>query len=479
MAIAHAVVAREIGRSLRGSDHVIGRYRERGARQGDIDQGRAQGLVLGQRGANEHGHRGVETIAEVLPGKADTQPREGLPQLRDVVVHGPLGAGGVARIVARHRRQHKRAVFGAVRHRAALIETGGVGDHAQAGYAAVGRFEARDTAKGRRLTNRAARVRARRRSYEARGNRGGGPARRAARHALSIPGIAAHTVKTALVGGAHRELVHIGLAERHGAGGMQALDHGGVVGRGEIVEHARGATRAHTPRAKNVFVCDGNPRERPGPARRAALVGGPRLSPGARRIDGNEAVEIAIGRFDTRQRLFRERDTGGRAGLQGRAQGGESLFEPRISHALCSSRCSPKQADKSRSLEHPRHEVKPLVDGGGQRLQPLALIVFRDPIPAQGLAGVQRVGHRLQTLYRRRLQLFEEFEGGVEALREGHKLRVARPQTGESGHRADRVAADGHGRGGRQSSVGGAPYPICSLPNTPAVGTLAPHCRAE
>ena len=129
----------------------------------------------------------------------------------------------------------RRIAHGA-RHRPHLVERRGVGDDAVAADAAVGRLDADDAAVRGRLADRAAGIGAERAETLARGDRGGRAARRAARHALAVPGIARAAVGGVLVRRAHGELVAVELADAHRAGVEQAARDGGVVGRDEVLE---------------------------------------------------------------------------------------------------------------------------------------------------------------------------------------------------------------------------------------------------
>ena len=80
------------------------------------------------------------------------------PSERRVIRDRPVGAGGVARIVAGERLQHQRAILGGPRHRADMVEAEGGRRDAGAADETVGRLEPGDAAKGRRAADRAAGV---------------------------------------------------------------------------------------------------------------------------------------------------------------------------------------------------------------------------------------------------------------------------------------------------------------------------------
>ena len=59
------------------------------------------------------------------------------------------------------------------------------------------------------------------------------------------------------------QLVQRGLAEQHGAGGLQPLHHGGVVIRHVVRKELRAARGADAPGAKHVLDCHGDAMQRP------------------------------------------------------------------------------------------------------------------------------------------------------------------------------------------------------------------------
>src|SRR3954467_8017069 len=77
------------------------------------------------------------------------------------------------------------------------------------------------------------------------GGRGGGAAPGAARDPVERPRVAGGAVGGVLGGGAHRELVHVGLAERHHAGGLEAGRPPGGGGGVPPLEDLRAAGSGH------------------------------------------------------------------------------------------------------------------------------------------------------------------------------------------------------------------------------------------
>ena len=92
-------------------------------------------------------------------------------------------------------------------------------------------------------------------------HRGGGAAARPARHAFEIPRVVHGPVRRVLVGGAHRELVAVGLADEHRAGAGEPGPRGRVVGRDVGLEDLRPAGRADAVRGEDVLERDGDARD--------------------------------------------------------------------------------------------------------------------------------------------------------------------------------------------------------------------------
>ncbi len=255
MAETHAVEAAQVGAGLGGGDDVVGRNGEFGQRQRDVHQGGAQALDRLEGVAHGGFDIGGQARAEVLARQADAQAFErlrgggagqGLIERGDIVGHGALHAGGVARVEAGHRGEQGGAVPRGLRHRAGLVEAGGEGDHAVARAQAVGRFDAGDAAHGRRLADRAAGVGASGGGDEPCGHRRGRAAAGAAGNGGQVPRIAHRAVSRVFVGRAHGELIHIGLADRDHARACKVVsaraqtgDHGGVERADITGQHAR------------------------------------------------------------------------------------------------------------------------------------------------------------------------------------------------------------------------------------------------
>ena len=203
-----------------------------------------------RRGAQNVRQAGVQRLP-VLAGEADAQALA-VARFR----RRPLHAGRIARVVAFHVAQQQAQIGGGARHRPALVEAGRERHHAVAGDPPVGGLEAADAAERGWLPDRTAGVGAGCRRHEASGDGRGGTAGGAAGNAARIPGIRHRTEVARLVGRAHCELVHVGLAQRHRAGAHQALHDRGVVGRDELAEHPRAAGGGDALGAEDVLVRD-------------------------------------------------------------------------------------------------------------------------------------------------------------------------------------------------------------------------------
>jgi hypothetical protein len=138
--------------------------------------------------------------------------------------------------------------------------------------------------------------------------RGPPPARRAARHEGEVPGVVNRAVVARLVRRSHREFVHVGLAEQHRARGGQPSDHRRVVGRDEVVEHARAARSLDAGRAKDVLVGDRQPRQGARVAGRQPAVGRRGLGQSLLRGDGDEGVQGPVEALDPLELVLDELD---------------------------------------------------------------------------------------------------------------------------------------------------------------------------
>ena len=231
VAVAHAVVAGQVGGGLGRRDDVVGGDGQVTVGQADFHQGGAQGLQFLQRLFDAGRGGGIQARAEVFPRQSYAQALQAVLQPGAVVLGGYLRGGGVLRVMAGHAIEQQGAVLGGVGHGAGLVQAGGEGHHAQAGNPSVGGLEAGDTAESRGLADGAAGVCAgggrRQPGCHRRGRAPGG----ASRYGGGIPGVLYRAVEAVFIGGAHGELVHIGLAQRDHAVALEPRDQGGVIGR--------------------------------------------------------------------------------------------------------------------------------------------------------------------------------------------------------------------------------------------------------
>ncbi len=103
-----------------------------------------------------------------------------------------------------------------------------------------------------------------------------------------------------LGGGAHRELVHVGLAEEDGVGGAEFFDDGGVIGWFEVRKHAAAAGGGFTLGAEDVLDGDGDTGEgAEGLTLAALVVEGAGLGDHALGVDVDEGVEPGVEPLDS------------------------------------------------------------------------------------------------------------------------------------------------------------------------------------
>ena len=174
--------------------------------------------------------------------RTDRQGRRGLSDRR-----------GVHRVVTAHDLQQEGGVLDRVGERTDLVEARCERNQPVAGDDAVGGLHADDAAQRRRLADRSAGVRAERARGEAGGHRGRAATGRTARHPGQVVGVAGRTEGRVLGGGAHGELVEVGLADDDGTGRGQPLDDRGVVRRSPTLEDPRRAGRRDAPGAHVVL----------------------------------------------------------------------------------------------------------------------------------------------------------------------------------------------------------------------------------
>ena len=263
MTIVRAVVPREVARRLARGDEVVGGHAVFCVRQFDVVDGGSRRLEHGVGFVHALAHLRVETLRVVFRHAADLQPRERLLEQFAVARHLGGERRRVARVVAGDRLEHEGAVGGRAGHRADLVEARRKRHEPAPADPAVGRLEPRDAAQAGWLTDRAARVGADGHGGHVGRHARGRAAARSAWCPREIPGVFHRAEGGVFIGAAHRELVHVRLADDHGIGGPQPGHGVGVVRRAEAGEHLGGACRGQIASAEGVFDRHGQARERP------------------------------------------------------------------------------------------------------------------------------------------------------------------------------------------------------------------------
>ena len=202
-------------------------------------------------------------------------------------------------------------------HGPGLVERAGERDEAVARDAAVGRLGADRAGDGRGLADRAAGVGADRERRLERGEHRARAAARAAGDPVEVPRVVRRAVGRVLGRGAHRELVHVGLAEDRQAGLAQLRHDRRVVRRDPALEDPAAARRRQALGRHDVL--DGDRHAGEGAealARLTPLVDRARLGEGALgvdvevgvhlAVDGGDPVEVRLGHLDGADGLARE-----------------------------------------------------------------------------------------------------------------------------------------------------------------------------
>ena len=220
-------------------------------------------------------------VEPVFPGDADRQAFQRAADRCFVIGDGLIDAGRIPGVGARQRSQHDRRVAHGARDRARLIQRRSERDHAVARAASIGRLDPDGSGERGGLTDRAAGVARRRREAQPRGDRGGRAARRPARRQQSAliaaerhagplsapigrqPRRGDRTIIGGLVRRAHRELVHVQLAQHHRAVAPEVGGDGRLVRRLEAVEDVAARLSMDVPGRIEVLDADRQPLERP------------------------------------------------------------------------------------------------------------------------------------------------------------------------------------------------------------------------
>ena len=202
---------------------------------------------------------------------------------------------GVHRVVAADDRVQQRRVEHGARARAGLVEAGGQRHEPVAGDPAIRRLDADRAGDGGGLADRAAGVRADRQRRLVCRDDGAGATTRAAGDAGEVPGVVGGAVGRVLGGGAHRELVHVGLAQDRHTGGLEAAHDGGVVGRQPALEDLGAAGRRQALGDQHVLDGDGHAGEDVQLlAGCATLVDGPGGGERPLAVDVQVGVDVAV-----------------------------------------------------------------------------------------------------------------------------------------------------------------------------------------
>ena len=316
MAVTHAIKTRQVARGFGRSQHVIHGHRQTHVGQADVNDRGTEFFVFGAGRFNRFLHIGRHSRRKKFFGQTDAQPFERFRQIAVVIFGWPFEAGRIAPVMAGHHVEQQAEVFGSARHRTGLIQAGSERDHAVTRHQSVSGLQSADAGERGGLADRAASVGAGRRRCEPRSYRSGRTAGAAAGHPLAIPRIAHCAEIRGLVRRTHRELVHVGLAQRDHAGGITALDHMCVVRCNKIGEHFRAAGGQPALRTEDVLVRQRHPGQRPGIAGGAARIRGLRLGQRPRRIDGHVTAEVFIQDIDFIDKFLREFNAGAGLGSQ-------------------------------------------------------------------------------------------------------------------------------------------------------------------
>ena len=215
------------------------------------------------------------------------------------------------RVVAGNSIEQHRCILDGAAERADLVEGGSERDKAVTGNRTVGRLEADNAAEGRRLTDGTAGIRAKGERCFACRNDSSGAAGRAARYAVEVMRVVGRVHSRILAGGAHCELVHVGLAGDNRVGSRQLLDNGSVVGRLEVAQHLG---RAGGQRALGADVVLDGDRDtgQSGKriARSALLIDGLGLRERRLLSDGNVALNLVLYRLRACKNVLCQLDSG-------------------------------------------------------------------------------------------------------------------------------------------------------------------------
>ena len=175
---------------------------------------------------------------------------------------GQAERGRVARVVADHVPQQERGVGDRARERAALVQRRRERDHAVAGDRPVGRLQPDDAAQRRRLADRSSGVGPDRPRARVRPPPPPPTRRSTRREPAPDPTGCARAVTGVLVRRAHRELVHVRLADHRRAGRRQAPHRRRRVQRPVALEDPGAGGGRHALGAEQVLDRERHARQR-------------------------------------------------------------------------------------------------------------------------------------------------------------------------------------------------------------------------
>ncbi len=222
--------------------------------------------------------------------------------MKRVILHRDVERIRVQRVVAGDDLQERSRVFHPAGHRPGVVQVPAQGEHSAQADSPPRRLEPDHAAQRGGYADRAAGVGAQRSQAEPGSQRRARAARRASRHALCVPGVAAGAVVRVDVGHPQSDLVHVEFAEQDRPGVEQAL-HAGRVGFGNVIlKEQRTAGGGHAGGPVQVLQRQGDAVQRPAPLASADLgLRQPGLLQGEIRGHRQVAVHQRVDPLDARQ----------------------------------------------------------------------------------------------------------------------------------------------------------------------------------
>ena len=298
-----AVEPGQVGGDLARRDQVVRGQRVLEVRAADLGDLRAERLEQLDRLGEPGHHPRLVAVAGELADDADPQPGHvAVPRRLDHGRHRGVDRRGVHRVVPGHGLVQQGGVEHGPAERPRRVQGRRERDDPVPGVAAVGRLHADDPAHRGRLADRAAGVRAERERRLVGGDRGGRAAGGAAGHLRQVPRVVDRPEPGVLRGGAHRELVHVGLADEDRARIAQPPGDGGLIRRVPALEDLRPAGRRRPDGGEQVLDRDRHAGQRAERlARRPPAVDVARLRQRVLRGHVQERLDLAVNRGDAVQ----------------------------------------------------------------------------------------------------------------------------------------------------------------------------------